>query len=335
MISSIWTWVRRVGAVLITLAVIDYLVLPQIAGTRKDFHLLDEIRPWWVVLGVGLEALSLVCYSLLTQSLLPKRRPTFPWLIRSDLTALGLSHVLPGGSASSSAVRFRLLHEGGAAPGDTAVALAVEAIGSTMALVAVFWVALLVSIPVVGFNTLYLVSAGIGAVLVAGVVVGFVQLSHHEAPGAELLGRLTPHLPRRVRPRVERAVRSGSLHLAQLLANRSGLRRSALCAVGNWAFDAASLWVFLAAYGHRMNPGKLLVAYGLANLVATLPISPGGLGIVEGILIPSLVGFGAPSAIAVLGVISWRLFEFWAPIPVAGITYLSLRIQGKPPALVE
>ena len=36
-------------------------------------------------------------------------------------------------------------------------------------------------------------------------------------------------------------------------------------------------------------------------------------------------GFGAPSAIAVLAVVSWRLFEFWAPIPFGGLGYLSLR----------
>lgn len=76
-----------------------------------------------------------------------------------------------------------------------------------------------------------------------------------------------------------------------------------------------------------MNPLGLFVAYGLANLLATLPISPGGLGIIEGVLIPSLVGFGTPQAVAVLGVVSWRLFEFWAPIPVAGVAYASLRLR--------
>jgi hypothetical protein len=91
--------------------------------------------------------------------------------------------------------------------------------------------------------------------------------------------------------------------------------------------DAASLWVFLLAYGHVLNPDGLFVSYGIANLVAFLPISPGGLGIIEGLLIPSLVGFGTPRAVAVLAVVSWRLFNFWAPIPTAGVCYLSLRTQ--------
>jgi uncharacterized protein (TIRG00374 family) len=322
-------WVRRGLVLLVSLAVLDYLVLPQIAGTRRALDLLHDIRPWWVALGVALEAMSLVCYSLLTRSLLPGRRPHFGWLIRSDITALGVSHVLPGGSATSTALRFRLLHDGGAPAEDAAVGLAVEAVGSTLALVAVFWLALVASIPFVGFNPLYLTAAVVGAVLIGAAGFGILRLSQQEAPGTSLLRLLIPHLPNRFRSRVSRAVERGSDQLRLLLSSRSGLRGSARWATGNWAFDAASLWVFLAAYGHRMNPGELLVAYGLANLLATLPISPGGLGVIEGVLIPSLVGFGTPSAVAVLGVISWRLFEFWAPIPVAGICYLSLRIQGR------
>ena len=95
--------------------------------------------------------------------------------------------------------------------------------------------------------------------------------------------------------------------------------------------DAASLWVFLAAYGDRVNPDGLLVAYGIANVVAILPVSPGGLGIIEAVIIPALVGFGTPRAVAVLGVISWRLFNFWAPIPAAGACFLSLRTQEAKP----
>ncbi|HEX2808498.1 MAG TPA: YbhN family protein [Kineosporiaceae bacterium] len=69
----------------------------------------------------------------------------------------------------------------------------------------------------------------------------------------------------------------------------------------------------------------MLVGYGLAGVLALVPVSPGGLGIVEGTLVSLLVGFGTSHAQAVLGVITWRLAEFWLPIPLAALTYLSLR----------
>ena len=75
-------------------------------------------------------------------------------------------------------------------------------------------------------------------------------------------------------------------------------------------------------------PVDLLVAYGLANILAVIPITPSGLGVVEGVLIPTLVGFHVPKTTAILGVIGYRLINFWLPIPVGGASYLSLRWRG-------
>ena len=119
-----------------------------------------------------------------------------------------------------------------------------------------------------------------------------------------------------------------ALQLHSLLEDRHVLRSCALWATLNWLLDAAALWVFLAAFGYAMNPIALLLAYCFAFLVGILPITPGGLGIIEGVLLPTLLGFGVPGGIAVLGVVSWRLFQFWLPIPVAGLCYLSLRTPG-------
>jgi uncharacterized protein (TIRG00374 family) len=108
-------------------------------------------------------------------------------------------------------------------------------------------------------------------------------------------------------------------------------------AVANWLLDAASLWVFLMAFGYRVDLGPILVAFGLANTLAILPITPGGLGIIEGVLVPALVGFGTPQGMALLGVLTWRLFNFWAPIPAAGAAWASIRLglrRKKAPLMV-
>src|SRR5579875_1671842 len=39
-----------------------------------------------------------------------------------------------------------------------------------------------------------------------------------------------------------------------------------------------------------------------------------------------LRGFGVPSAIALLAVLAWRLYNFWLPIPVGAASYVSLRV---------
>ena len=92
---------------------------------------------------------------------------------------------------------------------------------------------------------------------------------------------------------------------------------------------AACLWVFIWSFGHVISPIDLLTAYGLANILAAIPITPAGLGIIEDVLIPTLVGFGVPHSQAILAVLSYRLINFWIPIPVGGISYASLAVAER------
>jgi uncharacterized membrane protein YbhN (UPF0104 family) len=49
--------------------------------------------------------------------------------------------------------------------------------------------------------------------------------------------------------------------------------------------------------------------------------------VVEATLTSALVGFGTPRGVATLGVIAYRLVNFWLPIPLGGLAYLSLQVN--------
>jgi uncharacterized protein (TIRG00374 family) len=115
-----------------------------------------------------------------------------------------------------------------------------------------------------------------------------------------------------------------------LIQNRRNLWTAFAWALLNWLFDAACLWVFIWAFGTIISPIDLLVAYGLANILAAIPITPAGLGVVEGVLIPTIVGFGVPHAEAILAVLAYRLVNFWIPIPIGGAAYASLQWRKSP-----
>ncbi|MCU1374810.1 MAG: hypothetical protein JWO68_2096, partial [Actinomycetia bacterium] len=127
---------------------------------------------------------------------------------------------------------------------------------------------------------------------------------------------------------VARVLARVAVRLRALAADPHLLARAIGWASLNWVLDAASLWVFLAAFGHRMSLDGLIISYGLANVVAAIPITPGGLGVMETVLTASLVGFGAQRGVALLGVVSYRLVNFWLPIPLGALSYLSLRVGG-------
>lgn len=302
-----------------------YLVLPQIAGARKAAGELLSVNPWFLVLGLALQGAALFAYAQLTRAALPIRGPGLWTLVRIQLATKAVTNTVPGGGAAGNALGYRLLTLAGVRGADAGFALATAGLGSAVILNVLLWTGLVVSIPTQGFNPLYVTAAVIGIVvmgLFATAVVGLMK-GHHAAE------RRLRAVARRIRwldeDKVGESVRRIAARLQELVRDPFLVRRVLLWGTLNWLLDAASLWVFVRAFGASVPPVGLIVAFCLANVFAAIPITPGGLGIVEGILIPTLVGFGVPRSAVVLGVPMYRLAQFWLPIPLGAIAYMTLR----------
>ncbi len=326
-----WRILRRVGFALALVLVVEYLVLPQIAGARKSLSLVSHAQLGLIAAGVLLEVASILAYAMLTRSLLPRgQRPGLWRLLRIQLSTLAVSHVVPGGSAAGAGLGFRLLEKEGVDGPAAGFALALQSIGSAVVLNVLLWVGLVVSIPLRGFNPLYGTAAIVGIVLIGGFFALVLLLTRGEAGSARVIRAVARHVPFVKEDAVHRAVHRGADQLRTLTSDRKLLLTAVGWAGANWLLDAGALWLFVAAFGERVPADALFVAYGLANVLAAIPITPGGLGVVEAVMTSTLVGFGTPRGVAVLGVISYRLVNFWLPIPVGALSYVSIRAQGAP-----
>jgi uncharacterized protein (TIRG00374 family) len=313
----------------VLLVVVEYVLIPSFlhSKARSSLSQLSRVNPIWLLAGFALEAGALAAYGRLTQSVLPKGGPPFSKVLRIDLSTLAVSHVLPGGTAGGAGLGYRLLTSNGVNGADAGFALATQGIGSAVVLNCMLWVALVISIPLHGFNNAYVTVAVVGAVLLAAFAALVLLLTRGEAHASRALRYIGRRVPGVTEDQMEQLVQRLANRVRALGADRHLLRQAVSWAAANWLLDAASLWAFLAAYGHITRPIDLFVAYGVANVLAAVPLTPGGLGIVEAVAATSLTGFGVPAAIAWLGVISWRLFNFWLPIPVGAGAYLSLRVR--------
>lgn len=322
--APIW----HVGRLLILALIVEYLVVPQLAGPRKVAHLLTEVNPLLLLLGVVLEAGALVSYARLTQTLLPSTdRISLFTLMRIQMTTLSVSHCAPGGTATGSALGYRLMTQWGLPGRDVGFALASQGIGSAIVLNVVLWIALIASIPVWGFSAVYLLAAIVGAVLLTAASAFVVLLTQGGDRLGNALERAGSHLPFVDGKALRRSFDEVSDRIREVARDRRLLVKATCWACANWLLDAASLAVFVGAFGSWPNPDGLLVAYGLANVLAAIPITPGGLGVVEATLTSLLVGFDIPRGVATLGVVAYRLVNFWIPIPVGGLAYLSLQVD--------
>lgn len=318
---------RRTVQIVLGAALVYFFVLPLIPGFRQAVRDLSNIDPNLLFVGIGLQGLSLFAYSALTRAALGEEahRIGVLRLFRIQLSTKALGNIVPGGSAASSALGYRLVTMCGVPGPDAAFALATAGIGSAVVLNFILWTGLIVSIPVRGVNAVYGTAAVVGVLLMA--FAAFVIFGLVEGQGRS--ERLVRGIARRLKFDEDHAA-SVLSHLGgrleNLYADKVLLRKVLGWAAANWLLDAFSLWVFLRAFGGTLSVDALLVAFGIANVFSVVPITPGGLGLVEGIYIPMLVGFGLVTRTATVGVLSYRVAQYWMPIVVGWACYLSLRV---------
>ena len=75
----------------------------------------------------------------------------------------------------------------------------------------------------------------------------------------------------------------------------------------------------------------MLLAYAVARLLALVPITPGGLGIVEAGLSALLILAGVPTGQAVLATLTYRIISYWLPVAAGPVAYVMFRARyGSP-----
>jgi hypothetical protein len=100
----------------------------------------------------------------------------------------------------------------------------------------------------------------------------------------------------------------------------------------SWLADVAVLALaFVALHGTPPWTG-LLLAYCAGQIAASVPVTPGGIGVVEGSITLALVAFGGAEIITLAAVLLYRLIAYWGCIPAGGLTWLALRGTARAPA---
>ncbi len=313
--------------------VLEYLVVPQFASARRSLPLLATINPILVGVAVVCELAAIYAYMELTRAVLYPHSPPRYVTLRVNLAGLAISHTIPGGTAPAGALSYRIFNRLGVPKETNAFGMATQGTGSAVVLNVLFWCALVISVPLQGFNPLYGFAALAGMFLLTaffGTIILITRGQRHADRWLRTVARWVPGLnPDRV------SVILGKVadRITVLITYRRTLWAALVWAALNWLLDAGCLWIFIWSFGHVISPVDLLVAYGLANILAVIPVTPAGLGVVEGVLIPTLVGFGVPHSQAILAVLAYRLVNFWIPIPIGGLAYASLewRRGASPP----
>ncbi len=312
---------------LLAIVVAVFLLPPVLTGFRQASETIGTVNPALIAAGFLLQILSLACYSFLTRASLGTAGDglSHARIFRIQLSTKALSNIVPGGNAAGSALGYRLLTLSGVSGPDAGFALATAGIGSAVVLNIIFWLGLVVSIPIRGVNPLYGIAAILGVIIMGIAAMLVIGLTDGQGR-AERAARWIARKLSLNEDKFAAVLRQVGERMEELVSDRALLRKVVFWATLNWLFDAASLWMFLRAFGETLPADALIVAFGFANVMAAIPILPGGLGVVEGTYLAVLVSFGVPKRVVVPAVAAYRSAQYLMPIALGAIAYASLRV---------
>jgi uncharacterized protein (TIRG00374 family) len=304
------------------------LAIWALAGRRGELSgassYLANLDWTWLALAVVAEVCSLAAFAIVQQRLLSAAEvdSTLSQMMSVTLAETAIANSMPAGPLVSSVFAFHQYRRRGA---DEAVA------GWTLAAV---FVAMSVSLALVA-------SVGVGVAGAEGSGLDLVGVTIGVLVAALAMGVL--FVQRRALAWVIRALLRGSRrllhwptgdlgdHVDRLVAHLTTVSLSPRAVasilwwgVANWVLDCGCLALSFLAVGVGVPWKGLLLAYGAGQLAANLPITPGGLGVVEGSLTIALVAFGGAETSTVAAVLLYRIITFWGELPVGWGTWGAL-----------
>jgi uncharacterized membrane protein YbhN (UPF0104 family) len=93
----------------------------------------------------------------------------------------------------------------------------------------------------------------------------------------------------------------------------------------SWLGDLACLSAAAHAMHLQLGPTQLAAPYLAIQLIRQIPITPGGVGVIEASLLTALVSAGAAAVPAAAAVLGYRLFSCWLILPAGLVSWLLMR----------
>lgn len=326
-------YIKRIlwwGVLLSIGAVALYVMQDRLRDVLSSSERLRTIRPAWFGVMLATEIVSFACLWWLTRIVLPR----VSWFVAatSQLVSNAVSRVVPGGAAAGGAVYYRMLSASGVQPAKAGGALAATSILTTAALVA---------IPAV-VGLMALLGAPVPESLLPAAVAGAVMFFVLVAVGASGIAFDRPlTLAERGLNRLFHAAgrlvrRDWSVERGTFISERDrlvevvGPRWPAAIAAsaGKWAFDYLTLIAALYSVGADPRLSLVLLAYAGAQVLAMIPITPGGFGFVEVGLYSLLIISGITAQDASLATMAYRLVSLWVPVVSGLVAYLAFLGHG-------
>ncbi|MBA2437849.1 MAG: UPF0104 family protein [Acidimicrobiia bacterium] len=337
-------WRRGLRVVLSVAVVVAIFVgvLPQVADLSEVARTVGALTGLEVATALAVAGWNLWSYWLVQVSSLPGLRVGQAAVVTQSATSL--ANTVPAGAAVGVGVVYRMYTSWGFAPSAVTLSLLVSGIWNNLAKVAMPVVALGL-LALQGDASVALVTASlVGVVVLVGTIGSFAVALRSDRLARRVASAVEGGVSR-IRRLVRRGPVTGWAERASTFRTETIdlLGRRWLALTASTVVSHLSLFaVLMVALRHvgvsaaEVSTAEVLGAFAFVRLISALPVTPGGLGVVELGLTAALVVAGGNEEPVVAGVLVYRALTYLLPIPLGALTYLWWRRRGgRRPAPAE
>jgi putative heme transporter len=318
----------QIALSLAVVVIVFIFALPQFADFSQVWAVMREMT-WLELLTLAIVAAwNIATYWILMVGSLPGSNYWQAMKVNQASTAI--ANTVPGGGAIGIGVTYAMYSAYGFSRNEVGLSVLVSGLWNNFAKLGLPIVALALLALQGDASTARLVAALLGIGGLAGVLVMFALILRSD------------HLARRLGNRFGSWVSSARrlLHrppVSDWGSALAGFRRDAVDLLEKrWVWlTLATLVSHLSLYlvllltlrhvgvsDADVGWAAVLAAFSFARLATALPITPGGLGVVELVLTASLVSAGGPRAPVVAAVLIYRILTYVIPIGIGLLAYI-------------
>lgn len=336
-----WHTALRIGAGVLVVIVLFAVLKSRFPDPRQFWDALKSANWRWVGAALLLELFSIGMMIRQQRRLMRAFGVDMTYARMGAITysSTAISMSVPAGGAISAGYAYRKFRASGASTSTAASVMLLSGVFSVSALVLLYLLgALLAAWTRLGNlgteRPVLTVVLGIVVVAVIVLLIRWLARSRRHLED-DTYSRTTPRLDRyeQRHPRLGAAGR----HALDALRRAGKVRpldwNVALTqSLANWLLDAASLYAATLAFELDIDLWALALLYLGVQVVRQIPLTPGGIGLIEASLLAGLISAGAAQGPAAAAVVIYRLFSCWLLIPI-GFTFmgmLSYRDRRRP-----
>jgi putative heme transporter len=324
-------WTLPVAAAMLVLA---YLTLrghlPSLGSMVRTFSSAD-VR--WLTVAVVLEAISNGMFARQQRALLRALgvKMSLARALGVTYARSALAITMPAGTAVSAAYALREYKRTGASTEKATAVMVLSGVLSVLGLGALYVlgiIGILVAEPVHTWHRHPILIIAGTAITAAGAIAWLVirrARATRVIPADPTTATTASALPARRFDTIRIAIRQAVDAWRSLRVRDWSV--AGLFAIVNWLTDM--LCLVAAAKAFDLSVGLITIAsvYLGVQLVRQIPLTPGGIGIVEAGLLAGLVSAGGATAGAAAVVLTYRVLSCWVLIPLGGLAWLGLRTR--------